>query len=671
MGYRSLADGRSACRLRLLGLAVLIALVALPLSGAAQSGGPDSRIEVLKDKSPARGDFKTTIAPLLAKYCTSCHGGDSPRNDLSLEFGDDRDVEQRLLKDRKLFERVAERIRLGEMPPGRRTKPNEADKNTLLTWIDRDVLKIHVAGPHDPGYVARVRRLTRVEYANTARDLLYFKEFKPADPFPADEIGYGFDNIADLLSVSPSLLEQYFTTAEQALKQLDKTAKPSPNWAEKDKTYWEPDDGVFLPIKNVKLRFNNNQDRVRLVLETYLPRAFRRPVAKEEIDRLMFFARLSLAQEGESFIRPLSAYAPIRASLCSPYFLFRIEQDPPKGIAPINEYELASRLSYFLWSSMPDDELFKLAKENRLRAHQEEQVRRMLKDPKARALTENFAEQWLCLSALNRVSPDPKLYPEFDEALRKAMREETERFVEYVVKEDRSIMEFLDADYTFLNERLARHYGIDGVSGGAFRLVKLDRRQHRGGIMTQGSILTLTSTPTRTSPVKRGIWVLQTLLNNPPSPPPANVPPFEAEGKALTGTVRQVLKQHRDNVQCAGCHSKIDPYGLALENYNGIGAWRAREGGSEIDGSGVLPNGKSFQNVAEFRALLNANQAEFRKALVEKLLIYALGRGLEYADKYAVLDICSRAMREQDHFSSVILAIVDSDLFQKRQAKGF
>ena len=365
-------------------LLLLIPLIAFPLFSPAQSGSPDSKVAAREAKNPARADFKTTIAPLLSRYCTSCHGGDSPKNDMSLVFGNDRDVEQKLLKDRKLFERVAERIRLGEMPPGRRTKPNEAEKNVLLTWIDRDVLRINPASPRDPGKVARVRRLTRFEYANTVRDLFYFKEYKPADDFPADESGYGFDNIADLLSVSPNLLEQYLKTAEQALEELDKTAKPSKNWAAKDKTYWEPDDGVFLPIRDMKLGFNNNQDRVRKVMETFLPRAYRRPVSPKEVDRLMMFARLSLAQEGESFIRPKSVYATLRAALCSPYFLFRIEKDPPEGIAPIDEFELASRLSYFLWSSLPDDELFQLAKENRLRANQETQVRRMLKDPKAR-----------------------------------------------------------------------------------------------------------------------------------------------------------------------------------------------------------------------------------------------------------------------------------------------
>lgn len=635
---------------------------------AAQLGGLDSKTQLSDVKTAVRADFKAAVAPLLAKYCTSCHGGDKPKNELSLEFGDDRDVEQRLIKDRKLFERMAERIRLGEMPPDDHPKPNETEKDILTGWIERDVLAIDRAASRGSGQVARVRRLTRVEYENTVRDLFYFKEFK-AEDLPPDEIGYGFNNIADLLNISPNQLELYLNTAERAIAQLDATAKPSPNWAKNDKTYWEPDDGVFLPIKDVELRFNNNQVRVRKVLETFLPRAYRRPVKKDEIDRLMVFAQLSLAQEGESFIRPKSVYAPMRAALCSPYFLYRVEQVPLEGTAPINEYELASRLSYFLWSSMPDDELFKLAEQNQLRAHQDEQVRRMLKDPKARALTDNFAEQWLHLAAIKRASPDPKIFPDFDESLRQAMREETVQFVKHVIAEDSSIMDFLDADYTFVNERLAKHYGIDGVTGEEFRMVKLDPTVNRGGLMTQASILTLSSPPTRTSPIKRGVWVLQTLFNDPPSPPPADVPPLD-EGKVLTGTVRQVLDAHRANAQCAGCHSKIDPYGLALENFSGIGAWRTKEGEAEIDASGSFPNGKSYRDLAEFRALVKERKDDFRKALAEHLLIYALGRGLEDSDRGAVQQICSAAASADDCFSSVILAIVNTDQFQKRTATG-
>jgi hypothetical protein len=300
----------------------------------------------------------------------------------------------------------------------------------------------------------------------------------------------------------------------------------------------------------------------------------------------------------------------------------------------------------------------------------DEQVRRMLKDPKSRALTENFAEQWLHLAALNKAAPDPKLFPDFDPSLRQAMREETERFVRHVIEDDRSIMEFLDADYTYLNERLAKHYSIEGVSGDEFRRVNLDPSQHRGGLLTQGSILTLTSPPTRTSPVKRGIWVLQALFNDPPDPPPANVPPLEEKAATLTGTVRQVLEAHRANAQCAGCHSKIDPFGLALENFNAIGIWRTREGAFTIDASGKFADGATYRDLAEFRALLNAKQDDFRKALVEELLIYGLGRGLEYADRAAVRSICAAAASQQDRFSGVVLAIVNSDLFQKRTATG-
>jgi hypothetical protein len=615
--------------------------------------------------SQARTDFKV-VAPLLEKYCTDCHGGEAPKNDVSLEFVDGQDVGRRLLKDYRLFEHMADRIRSGKMPPKKKAQPNEAEKNILLTWIDQEL--VAALGSRPFGQVARARRLTRVEYANTIRDLFSFEDFK-AEDLPPDDIGYGFDNIADLLTVSSGHLEQYLSTAEQVIAQLDKTAKVSRNWAEKDGTYSEPDSGVFLPIRDVKLGFNNNQVRVRMVLEKFLPRAYRRPVAPVEIDRLMEFARLSLAQEGESFIRPKSTYATLRAALSSPYFLYRIEQDPPDGIAPINEYELASRLSYFLWSSMPDDELFNLAKENQLRAHQEEQVRRMLKDRKARALTENFAWQWLHLTGLKKVAPDPKLYPDFNEQLRQDMREETRQFVSHVIGEDRSIMEFLNADYTFLNERLARHYSIEGVQGDEFRQVRLDAQQQRGGLLTQGSILALTSPPTRTSPVKRGVWVLETLFNDPPSPPPADVPPLEKEGTALTGSVRQVLEKHRANAQCAGCHSRIDPYGLALENYNAIGVWRTKERDQQIDSSGTMPDGTAFRNMAEFRALLNDQRAEFRRALVEKLLIYAQGRGLEYADHRAVREICADVEHHDDRFSAVILAIVQSDLFQKRQSK--
>ena len=638
------------------------------LSGAESAGSPTANLPPASKAPPASEsisvNYNGNIAPLLNKYCTECHGGKKPKGDIVLSFKDEGQVRAKAA-DTEFWGKVAEMLSSREMPPKRAAKkPSDAERERLVSWIQVDLLGPSAAR-RGSGQVAKVRRVTREEYANTVRDLFSFSDFK-AEDLPPDELGYGFDNIADLMTISPNQLELYLKTAEQAIAQLDKTAKPSSNWAEKDKTYSEPDDGVFIPIKDVKLRFNNNQARVRIVLEKFLPRAYRRPVKKEEIDRLIAFAQLSLTQEGESFIRPKSVYAPLRAALSSPYFLYRVEQDPPEGTAPINEFELASRLSYFLWSSMPDDELFELAGKNQLRAHQEEQVRRMLKDPKARALTRNFAGQWLHLAALKNALPDPKLYPEFDESLRQALLEETRRFVAHVIEQDRSIMDFLDADYSFLNERVAKHYGIDGVRGDEFRLVKLDSARRRGGLLTQGSILTLTSPPTRTSPVKRGVWVLETLFNEHPAPPPANVPPLEAQ--AVVGTVRKVLEAHRANAQCAGCHAKIDPYGLALENFNAIGAWRVQDHGSKIDASGKFPNGRSYRDLAEFRTRLSEKKDDFRKALVAKLLVYALGRGLEYGDRSAVQSICSSVSAQHDRFSGVILAIIGNDLFQKRTA---
>jgi hypothetical protein len=402
-------------------------------------------------------------------------------------------------------------------------------------------------------------------------------------------------------------------------------------------------------------------------LESFVPRAYRRPVQPAEIDRLMEFVRFSLAHEGESFDRPRATYAAMRAVLVSPHFLFRVERDPPAGAAPVSvsEYELATRLSYFLWSTMPDDELSALAGQNQLRANLDGQVRRMLKSPKARALTDNFAPQWLKLRGLKTFTPDPVLYPSFGEPLRRAMAEETARFFENVVTEDRPITDFLDADYTFVNEVLARHYGIKGVTGTEFRKVRLDP-ERRSGILTQASVLTTSSTPVRTSPVKRGVWVLDVLFNTPPAPPPPNTPELEADGKKVTGSLRQVMQKHRESPQCAGCHSKFDPMGLALEDFDALGRWRSGDGAAPIDTSGVLNNGQSFKNGREFRAVLMSRKADFRRGLTEKLLTYALGRGLEYYDRCAVDTVCNTTAGNGDKFSSLVLAIARSDPFQSR-----
>jgi uncharacterized protein DUF1592/uncharacterized protein DUF1588/uncharacterized protein DUF1585 len=328
-------------------------------------------------------------------------------------------------------------------------------------------------------------------------------------------------------------------------------------------------------------------------------------------------------------------------------------------------------LSYFLWSSMPDEELFDHARKSDL--HQpavlEAQVKRMLKDPKAHALVENFADQWLLIRNLKSATPDTAMFPTFDEPLRRAMQKETELYFDNVVREDRSILDFIDSDYTFVNERLAKHYGIDGVKGDEFRKVTL-KDGRRGGVLTQASVLTVTSNPTRTSPVKRGKFILDNILGAPPPPPPPDVPALK-EGKEVADSVslRQQMEQHRSNPSCASCHQKMDPLGFGFENFDAIGAWRDRDGKNAIDPAGVLPDGSSFKGPAELKAILKARQQDFAHCLTEKMLTYALGRGLERPDRCVVEEVTRNVVQNQYTFSSLVLGIVKSEPFLMRRGK--
>ncbi len=394
--------------------------------------------------------------------------------------------------------------------------------------------------------------------------------------------------------------------------------------------------------------------------------AWRRPVAPSEIDRI---TRLVASAQRDGMTFDQSMRIGIEAILVSPNFLFRIERDPrpddAAAVHPVNDYELASRLSYFLWSSMPDAPLFQAASERHLHdpAVLDAQVKRMLQDPKSDALIDNFAGQWLELRNLDSIHPDPDEFPAFNAQLRKAMYTESEMFVQSIVRNDSSIIDFLDGKYTFLNERLAEFYGIPGVTGDQFRRVSLDGTE-RSGVLTQASVLTVTSYPTRTSPVLRGKWVLENVLNTPPPPPPPGVGSIDAKGGPLAGTMRQQMEKHRANPMCASCHTKMDPLGFALENYNAIGQWRTHDAGQVIDSSGVLPNGKSFAGSEQLKTLLVGNRDAFAECLTEKLMIYALGRGLEGYDRRAVKQITTRLSASDYRFSALISGIVSSAPFQ-------
>jgi cytochrome c551/c552 len=408
----------------------------------------------------------------------------------------------------------------------------------------------------------------------------------------------------------------------------------------------------------------------RIIFAKLTRRAFRRTVTDADIRPLLAFYERGRA-EGD-FDHGIQRA--LEAMLVSPDFLFRVERDPKDAAAGsvyrISDFALASRLSFFLWSSIPDDQLLDLAEQGKLKDPLvlQQQVRRMLDDPKSEALVDNFAGQWLYLRNLELSKPDPDVFPAYDDSLRQAFRTETSLFFQNILREDHSVLELLDANYTFLNQRLAEHYGIPNVYGTQFRKVTLTD-PNRGGILGQGSVLTVTSYPNRTSVVQRGKWILETLLGAPPPPPPANVPdlvPHGKDGKLLT--LRQQMEQHRANPVCASCHARMDQLGFALENYDGVGKWRDKDGGNIIDASGKLPDGSKFVGPAGLKKiLLTERRDDFIATATQKLLLYALGRGLEYYDEPSVRSIVRQAAKDDYRMSAIITDIVKSAPFQMRR----
>ncbi len=770
------------------GIAVLMAIAVFSPQVPAPAAEP------AKANDPT---FETKIKPFLTTYCNGCHNSDKQAGGVALDVYLN---EAHAKKDRKTWETVLTVVQNGEMPKKKAKQPTKDEKEFFLHWIEGTLTKkVDCTAPKDPGRVT-IRRLNRAEYNNTIRDLCGV-DFKPADNFPSDDVGYGFDNIGDVLSVQPVLIEKYMTAAdailEQSLGNLDtikssnqvfrpQTILTTPRSAKTKETdakgrevrkivfreegsaflekFNFPADGEYIlrvrawgtkvgpddpkltirldgkdaktfsvdavegkaksyevkqtvqagerrfaaaftnaftdkeaktnrtlgidtieiegPIggggkplsDSAKLIFTaipkGEADKAKAaetVLTNFARRAFRRPVKPDEIARLMKLFAIADSQ-GDSFDKAIRL--PLKAVLVSPHFLFRIEDDPktPTEVKPITEFELATRLSYFLWSTMPDEELSKIADRGDLRKPGvlKAQVQRMLKDPKAAAMTANFAGQWLMLRNIISLSPDPGTYKGWDESLRAAVIRETELFFENVIREDRPVTEFLDADYTFLNDRLSWHYGVPNVKGPEFRKVKLPDNR-RGGIVTQASVLLVTSNPTRTSPVKRGKWVYENVLGLTAPPVPADVP--ELEKTALKGTLRQRMEQHRANPSCAGCHAKLDPLGFGLENFDGIGKWRDTDEGQKVDASGVLPDGATFNGPAELRKVLMQKSDQFRHCLAEKLLTYSLGRGLEYYDRCVLDDLVGKLKAGDDKFSALVLAIVETDAFQKRRGK--
>jgi hypothetical protein len=414
----------------------------------------------------------------------------------------------------------------------------------------------------------------------------------------------------------------------------------------------------------------DSADCAKRILSPIVRRAFRRDVTDSDLQP--FLKTFATARQKRGFEAAIGAA--IRDVLLTPDFLFRLEFDRPdatQGAAqPVTDFELASRLSFFLWSSIPDDQLLEVAGSGKLRDGKmlEREVRRMLADRRSSTLMDNFAAQWLGLRGLSGVEPDKQLFPEFDAALATAFQTETRLFVNSLIRENRSVLDLLRAKYTYLDERLAGHYGIPGVTGPGFRRVPLDGNVERGGLLAQGSILLLTSHSTRTSPVLRGKWILDNLLNSPPPAPPANVPPLdESPGNGRKLTAREQVERHRANPSCAGCHDRIDPLGFALENYDVIGRWRSKDDGGPIDASAKMLGGTTFNGPQGLKQMLLSRSGEFVHATLERLMTYALGRELDARDQPTVRDIMRQTEADGYRFHDLILAVVKSVPFEMRQ----
>ncbi len=731
------------------------------------------------------------IAPVLEEYCFDCHNPDKHKGDVNLE---DLSAKPKFTEDRETWDKVAEVVENGDMPPEKKPQLSDSQRQLILHYLDGQLSKADCTVNKNPGRVT-IRRLNRKEYRNTIRDLLHV-DYSPQD-FPNDEVGYGFDNIGDVLSLSPLLMEKFMAAAEEVTNKAiatDARARPprykgttfraaqeeavrplddetlgfyTEGEASRDIDFPKPGDYVIrlrsygdqagleppklavsldgkqlkiveVPVSeeaaatyevqaqvekgshritmaylnnyvdqnnpNPKLRGDRNvyvkyvevqgtgnaavdlpeshrllitkmplpgeeHTVARELLTPFLQRAYRRPVSETEVERIAAFVDLALKQKA-SFLEGMQVA--VQAVLCSPQFLFRWELDSretkPGEVRELNDYQLASRLSYFLWNSMPDDQLAALAGKGELRQgdNLEKQVQRMLHDWKSQEFADNFASQWLQIHNIWEVDPAPEFFPKWNGELKEMMSQEVRLFFESIMKEDRDVMDLVDANYTFLNDKLARYYGIEGVEGKEFRRVQLPPDSPRGGVITMGGVLLATSTPTRTSPVIRGKWILEQILGTPPPAPPPDVPPLPEQKINASVSLRQRLEEHMARTECAGCHKRMDPLGFALENFDATGAFRTTEGKFPIDASGKLPNGKAFNGARELKAMLK-NGKSFKVALTEKMLTYALGRGVESYDRCAVDAIVTRLNEHGNKFSELILGIVESDPFLKRK----
>jgi mono/diheme cytochrome c family protein len=605
--------------------------------------------------APAQDTYSTKVQPLLAKYCFKCHGPQlKPKADLNLgKFASEASIRE----NRKVWKEVLTKTLIKEMPPDdAQPQPTQEERDAITKFIEVALNKVDASAPKVAGRVV-THRLNRIEYRNTVRDLLGV-DFPGVSDFPHDDVGYGFDNIGDVLSMPPLLLEKYVAAAR-------KIADQAVTGKEKDKFIFTSRPKAPDPAATTKAPANPNRDAAKECLTKLSLRAFRRTPQPDEVERLLKLYDVGEKMEGGDFEKSMKL--PIRGLLISPYFLLRVEAEGFADAYPLQPFEVASRMSYFLWCSMPDDELLDLAKAGKLMDAKtlEAQAVRMMKDPKALAFAENFTPQWLQIRRLEDMRFDATKFPSVDASMKKDMIHETVLFFEAVMREDLSVLSFLDADFTFVNDRLARLYGVAG-GGGTFQKVKLTDPR-RGGVLTMAAVLAATSDPDRTSLVKRGKWVLETILATPPPPPVPDAANLKDDPETARLPLRLRMEKHRADPNCASCHKRMDPIGFGFENYDAIGAWRDQDQGKPVDSAAELPDGKKFNGPIELKRILKERKSEFVEGLVEKMLTFALGRGVEHYDGPAVKGIADAVTKKEYKFSALVVEILKSYPFLYRQ----
>ncbi|MEM1067362.1 MAG: DUF1592 domain-containing protein [Planctomycetota bacterium] len=601
---------------------------------------------IILARTSANADESRDAMMFLSSYCVDCHQGEDAESGFRLDrVGSEFDLRGEV----KEWKIVLGRVRDHTMPPQDSDEPTPSEREAFVEFLrNRMIAAIAETGPQ-PG-PARLRRLNRTEYANTVRDLLGI-HVSVGHALPADGAGgEGFDNASETLFISPIYAEKYMEAADSALRHALR----------------DPDSrNQILHVRPTDDRLPH--DAARFVLERFLPRAFRRPVSKQEVDDYVWLFQKAFDEDPsyENAVR----FA-LQAAMVSPKFLMLFEEaNETNEPVLITQHEMASRLSYFLWNSMPDDELMRLANDGKLHDPEvlQEQVARMLfsridrrglrRSAKVRDFAENFVEQWLGTRALGReFKPDPSVVPRYSSELEGGLKYEPVFFFEEIFAENRSLLNFIDSDFTYANRAVARHYRIRGEFREQPKRVDLKPEHHRGGLLTMGAVLAISSHPYRTSPVLRGKWILETMLGTPPPPPPPDVPTLEESGEEdESASLRDKLKIHRSAAACATCHRMIDPLGFGLDNYDIVGQWRTKHQGTEIDASGELPDGTRFEGPEQLKEQLMKRKDQFIRHFTAKTLGYALSRGLTEQDDYVVEQVAT-VLAENDYKSQTLIS---------------